>query len=408
MAMKIDFGLAVLVLSDAVDLVGVDAVQHSKRVAALAMASGFAMGWDREALHDLFLASLMHDCAVSTTGEYNRLMTEFAAKDADSHCMRGFEILRRFSPFERAAGIVRYHHESWGEHPVADSAPLTALMSNAVFLADRVDMFVQLGPAGSFIRERAGLLDMLERMEGDYFAPALLEAFKSVSEKDALWLTLEAHHLERHLLRVLERLGEHTITFDQFHDLADIFATIVDSKSPYTSGHSQGVARLSRFLGECAGLSPEDCEYLEISGLLHDLGRLRVPDEIMEKEGPLDRIELAEVKRGAFETYQILSRLPGMNGLARWASYHYEPVLPPREGAPQTTIQPAIVAAADTYQSLTQPRPYRGSLDPDALVETVQKMGVHGKLHPEVVELVVSHSEECWRLAKGLQPAAVS
>ena len=98
----------------------------------------------------------------------------------------------------------------------------------------------------------------------------------------------------------------------------------MDAKSPFTAEHSVGVSRLARFLAERLGVSIENCEKLEIAGLLHDLGKLRVPDEILEKPGRLDKRERKIINTHSYETFQILRNIRGFEEITRWAAYHHE------------------------------------------------------------------------------------
>jgi len=80
------------------------------------------------------------------------------------------------------------------------------------------------------------------------------------------------------------------IEFEDLKSIVLIFSHIVDAKSSYTVKHSDGVADLSRFLGELFNLSAHTCDMLELAGLLHDLGMLRVPDKILDKPRGINRI----------------------------------------------------------------------------------------------------------------------
>jgi putative nucleotidyltransferase with HDIG domain len=115
-----------------------------------------------------------------------------------------------------------------------------------------------------------------------------------------------------------------TASTAQLKQLATLFSCIVDAKSPFTAHHSLGVAGLSRWLAEKMGLPTARCEQLEIAALLHDLGKLRVPDEILEKPAGLNPHERSLINAHSFETYQILRHIHGFEEIACWAAYHHE------------------------------------------------------------------------------------
>ena len=185
--------------------------------------------------------------------------------------------------------------------------------------------------------------------------------------------------------------------------LAMLFARLVDAKSPWTARHSESVARLSVALGRLAGIPEADCEKLELAGLLHDLGKLRVPDEILDKKGKLDPGEWAIMERHTFETWQILRRIRSFTEIAEWASLHHETPsgrgYPFRRAGERIPLPARLVAVADVFQALAQERPYRASLDPRAILRVLQAMVRAGRLDAYGVELAGGNLGACWEAA---------
>jgi putative nucleotidyltransferase with HDIG domain len=149
-------------------------------------------------------------------------------------------------------------------------------------------------------------------------------------------------------------------TPDELYRLGEIFARIVDAKSPFTAEHSVGVARLARYLGERLGLEAGHVDRLEIAALLHDLGKLRVPDEILDKPGRLDARERKIINAHSFETFRILRGIRGFEEIALWAACHHEE--PDGSGYPSTSTPPRrlearILRVADIFQAMVQSAP---------------------------------------------------
>ncbi len=193
------------------------------------------------------------------------------------------------------------------------------------------------------------------------------------------------------------------IGFTELKQLARLFAYIVDAKSHFTVEHSEGVASLSRYLAEQMGLPQESCEKLEVAGLLHDLGKLKVPDEILEKPAALDQRDRSIMLRHSFESYQILRRIEGLEDIALWAAYHHE--MPAGHGYPfhatagELSKEARIIAVADVFQALAQDRPYRDSMHYEQIVPILQELVEEGHLDREVVALVARDPEQCWQQA---------
>lgn len=403
MVVSVDLNQVVLALSDALDLVGVEVVLHGKRVAFVADATASVLSLPERDAQDLFLACLLHDCGVSSTRAAGHLLSEVDWEDSNEHCVAGAELLGRFEPLARQAAIVRLHHAHFDHGELAAAPDGVGRLANLVFLADRVDAFRQKKTGTDVLLARVEIRESIAALSGSFFAPELVKAFLSASEPEAFWLTLETHHLERWLLERTRRAEPRQADLQALKGLARVFARIVDAKSRFTANHSEGVSRLSGLLGRLAGLPAETCERMEIAGLLHDLGKLRVPDEVLEKPGALDEREFAAVERHTFETYQILRRIEPLSEVAEWAAFHHEALsgrgYPFRLSGEEIPFPARLVAAADVFQALAQDRPYRGPLTPQEILAELERMATRGKLDPAAVSLVAGNLLECWTAA---------
>ena len=405
MSVTIDLGQAIHALSDALDLVGVDEVFHGKRVAVMAWQCGRGLGLSEPETEDLFHAGLLHDCGVSSTYVHRCLINELDWEGADFHCTKGGELLGQFPPLAHLAPIVHYHHTHWDALQALELPRPVARLANLIYLVDRVDALVTPHYERDLLLARHNVRDMIWHLSGSFFALELVTLFLDLSDSEAFWLSLEARHLNRF---IHEREREHhlmPISFPELRQLALMFARIVDAKSPYTMAHSLGTARLARFLAEQAGLPVEIRAKIEVAGLLHDLGKLQVPDEILEKPGALTREERSLIERHSFETYQILRGIVGLEDITLWAAYHHE--TPDGRGYPfhcggaELTLEMRIIAVADVFQALSQERPYRQPLTPAQILEMLRAFVRQNRLDGGVVERVGQHLEESWRLATG-------
>ncbi len=411
-ALEIDLAEVALALSDSLDLVGIDVVQHGKRVAHMADATAAVLGLPDSERDDLFLAALLHDCGVSSSQVHQSLMTNFDWEGAPRHCVDGHQLLSGFEPFRRLGDIILRHHTRWNDEVLATLDPAIARAANLIHLVDRVDCLVRGSAERDLLLSRFKVRDRVVSLAGTWFSPELVAAFIEASDPEAFWLATESHHLER----VIDDRSRHRrprpAPVDSLRPLAEIFARIVDAKSVFTAEHSLGVARLAVYLGRQLQLSPNDCDRLEIAGLLHDVGKLRIKDEILDKQGPLDEREHSAIERHAFETFEILRRISAFREIAEWAAFHHEHVTgggyPFHRHGDDLSLPARIVAVADVFQALSQHRPYRVALAPEKTLSILRTMVSEGHLDGEIVEVVAAHLGPCRDAAVNSRPLPIA
>lgn len=399
----------VCALSDALDLVGVDDVAHGKRVGIMAAECAKALGWDAGECEFLVDLGLLHDIGVSSTQTHQHLLLEFDWENSQNHATRGYELLRDFAPLARLAVPIRYHHTRWDKLETLIGQGLSereALEANLIFLVDRVDTFAAPFYAGGTLFEHTeAIRERVRSVSGSYFSPQLVEAFIAASASEAFWLNLEARALRMLLEEHVARTGTEILSENELLQLAKIFARIVDAKSRFTHEHSEGVTRLAVLLAQQMGLSAATCARLEIAGLLHDLGKLRIPDEILDKPGPLDTHERHVMNTHSFETYQILAGIPGFEEIAQIAAYHHE--VPDGSGYPfhlqgaALSQEARILRVADIFQALAQNRPYRAGLSAEAIQAELERLVMAGKLDADIVEAATRDMAAALQAATG-------
>jgi putative nucleotidyltransferase with HDIG domain len=399
----IDLRQAIYALSDALDLVGVDEVGHGKRVGFMAAECARVLPLSDEARIDLFHAALLHDCGVSSTRVHQHLLEEMEWDHADVHCRVGHDLLIGLEVLAPLAPVVRYHHTRWEELCQLGLAPQDALFANLIFLVDRVDSLMAPHYGKDLLMVFKDVRARIAECRDTLFAPQLVDAFLQVSSAEAFWLSLESPHLERYLFDMEREFVPYPISFAELKRLANIFAHIVDAKSEYTAEHSHGVASLARYLAEQLGLSEEQCEKVEVAGLLHDLGKLKIPDDILDKPTALNDEERSIMLRHSFESYQILRRIDGLEEIALWAAYHHE--MPAGNGYPfhansaSLGAEARIIAVADVFQALAQSRPYRDALPPAEIDEILEQLAAEEHLDRDIVKLVIANLQTCWQRA---------
>jgi len=401
---QINLHEAIYSLTDALDLVGVTHIHHGKRVAYLATAFAETLGWPAAQCDQLFLAAMLHDCGVSRTRVHLKLR-EFSWEDERDHCKIGAAMLSQCRQLASLADVVLHHHTHWSAYAGLDVPTEVSELANCIYLADRVDILSVGGieKTDNILLARDEIVDKIVAKRGDWFAPALVDAFLANARSEAFWFRLERGHVSQYAREWVVRCPRHPIEFAELRDLINLFAIVVDAKSAFTSEHSDGVASLARHIGQLFDLPERSCELLELAGLLHDIGKLRVPDEILEKPAPLSAEEFAVMRRHSFDTLDIIKNIHGLEEVAQWASQHHERAdgsgYPFHLRADQLALEARILAVADVFQALAQNRPYRHSLPATEVLAILKTKVTDGALDGAVVECVETHLDSCWQAA---------
>jgi HD-GYP domain-containing protein (c-di-GMP phosphodiesterase class II) len=186
-------------------------------------------------------------------------------------------------------------------------------------------------------------------------------------------------------------------------------ADFADVKSPYTLGHSRGVAELARAAAIACGVPHQETEDLHLAGLLHDVGRAGVSNDVWDKPGPLTESQRERMRLHAYYTQRILGRMHGLARAASLAGTHHERLDGSgyhRGVAARDLNAPArILAAADVYHALTEARPYRRAVSRDAAAQTLEQEARSGRLDAAAVGAVLQASGLRRRQRRRILPA---
>jgi len=180
-----------------------------------------------------------------------------------------------------------------------------------------------------------------------------------------------------------------TWSIDEFIKFVDIFGFIIDFKSPFTATHSTGVAQTAIHLSSLLGFSPTELKKIKIAAFLHDIGKIFIPSEILEKPAKLTEEEFFIMKSHVFHTYMILNSSIKDKDIVFWASYHHEKLdgsgYPFRIKADQIPLGSRIMAVADIFTALTEERPYKKSLSPPEAIKLIGDLANKNFLDRKVV-----------------------
>jgi HD-GYP domain-containing protein (c-di-GMP phosphodiesterase class II) len=281
--------------------------------------------------------------------------------------------------------VVFQTFERWDGKGAPDGISGAELLLGAriITLADVVEVYHRAGGVDAAIavaRDRSG--SQFDPAGVEAFCPAAGEIFGAIADEPAWNMVMDREPAVAFGLTgaVLERALE-------------AIADFIDLKSPFMLGHSRGVANLAATAASEAGHADEDVTLLRQAGLVHDIGRLGVPNTIWDKPGPLTPPEVERVRLHAYLTERILSFSPVLRPLGAVAALHHERLDGSgySKGLTGDAIGPTarLLAAADCYHALREPRPHRPARSAEEAAEVVTAEVRAGKLDSHAVDAVL-------------------
>ena len=307
-------------------------------------------------------------------------------------CDRGASIVRKIGMGDEAAVAVQSLDEHWdgSGYPQRLRGHAISPLARIMAVAQHLDVFaMERGPfqAMSTLRERSGR----------WFDPEIVRAAELLHARGTLWLQClpieggAAAAPEQHTrAAVLDAAPSSAQRAPAHIDLiCEAFSEVVDAKSPFTFRHSMGVTEAARTIGTAMQLPRERIDLLHRAALLHDLGKLRVPNSILDKPGKLDGAEWAVMQEHSALTEKILSRVQAFRELAIIAGAHHEKLdgsgYPNHLQAEDLPLEARILAVADIYGALTEDRPYRPGFPVEKAL-SIMKSDAPSKLDAECFE----------------------
>lgn len=291
-----------------------------------------------------------------------------------TRCHRGADIARQLRFSDEVAGGILSLDEHWNGkgRPQQLAGEAIPLFSRIALLCQVVDVFhAAAGP-------EAALKEVRER-SGSWFDPELVRQFEAMAD-EPFWQGLAAPQLAEWVFIHPAGQGEVALDEDYLDEIAAAFGQVVDSKSPYTAGHSGRVALYTDILATQMGIPEPRRRWLKRGALLHDVGKLGVSNAILDKPDKLNAQEWAAVQMHAAYTEEILSRISAFKELAQVAGAHHERLdgqgYPKGLTADQIALETRIITTADIFDAITAKRPYRGAIPvPQALEMMAEQLG---------------------------------
>jgi HD-GYP domain-containing protein (c-di-GMP phosphodiesterase class II) len=309
----------------------------------------------------------------------------------ETRCDRGAAIVKSLGFPAASSDAVRALDEYWDGRgqPFGLTGDEIPLLARIACLSQTAEVFFAahgVTAAHEMVRER----------RGRWFDPELADVLFAIGPGDPLWSELARDDVAAQV-RELEP-ADRALVLDEagIDRICEAFADVIDAKSPFTARHSRGVATYAGLIGEELGFSRVDLRELRRAGLLHDIGKLGIPNTILDKPAKLTDEEFARIRLHPAYTEQILAGIPAFAGFAAVAAAHHERL----DGrgyhrgvlAGDLPLSARVLAAADVFEALTADRPYRGPMDPDEAI-AIARRDAGAALDPLCVEALTAGVE---------------
>jgi HD-GYP domain-containing protein (c-di-GMP phosphodiesterase class II) len=303
-----------------------------------------------------------------------------------NHWLAADGLAARLGLAQRVRDSVEQTFERWDGKgaPKGVGGEQILLTSRLVALADVVEVYHRAAGTDAAIT-------VARQRSGTQFDPSIVDLFVRHAEsvladldEMSSWETTMA--AEPALAIRLSAAG--------FDAALEAIADFTDVKSPYTIGHSRSVADLAAEAARIAAMGGAAVLAVRRAGLVHDVGRLGVPNTIWDKKGSLSRAETERVRMHPYLTERVLASSAALAPLAAIAVQHHERIdgsgYPRGLAGAALTPEGRILAAADFYQARTEPRPHRDAAAADQAAASLKAEARAGRLDGDAVAAVLS------------------
>ena len=342
------------------ELLGHISTGHSKRLAVLSIITAKGLGLSSKDLIDIAAFSILHDNALTEVNQEEHQYRKYNGGKGYSEtdfnirrCIIG-ENNAKLIPFRtNCRDVIMLHRENAdGSGPFGRSASNTPVKAQIIHLAELIDHNFNLNDISK--PNYLGIIDYVKNNTDTLFSAEVSKAFvKSFKHKHLNALSFGS--IDTTIRKATKSFNdEYSIT--EILNLATLFAKIIDYKSFYSCVHSLGVAQKAIHMADYYKYPTEKGVRFYLAGALHDVGKLMIKNEILQKPSRLTDAEYEQMRSHAFYTHEILGKLKGFDDIVLWASHHHEKLngtgYPFGLDASQLSSEERLMTCCDIYQAL--------------------------------------------------------
>ncbi|NMP38279.1 MAG: HD domain-containing protein [Clostridiales bacterium] len=365
----------------------IDIVRHSlSKIDARLVDHGERVGYIAKKIYEqcpdkseldfskLFVLCVLHDIGAYKTSEIDDML-RFESETPFDHSLYGYLFLKNTTHLSEYAEAILYHHTDYSV--LAEINCRYSRYAEIIHLADRADII---------INSSAQELSSLEKMKGSKFSPQYVDALLSAQSKHGIVEKILSGEYRTENEAVIDSLN---IREDEIMDYLKLLVYAIDFRSPYTVTHTADTAIISMELGTLLGLNSHDMQALYIGAFLHDIGKIAISHDILDKPGRLTPEEFDIIKHHIPEGEEILRGVVS-DEICDIALRHHEKL----DGSgyskgikgEELTLPQRIVAVADILSALSQERSYKSAFPKEKVISILVEMRDSGFLCKRVVD----------------------
>lgn len=373
------------------ELIGVD-LHHSKRVAYTSLRIAQILNLSKEECFDICALAILHDNGITEAVLKNNKEVDnndfFQLETIIEHCSLGENNVKNFPFFTNTKNVILYHHENYdGSGFFGKKTNDIPLMAQIISFADTLDFNFKMDDDS--LHNRENIDNFVQKHVGKLHSKKIANAYFQLSNLRAFWLDQQNLTLTSAINEYLPTM-DIDITLENLLEITKVFSKIIDAKSKFTYRHTSGLIEKAQEMAHFYKFNTEKALKFKIAASLHDLGKLAIPNSILEKNAPLDKDEFDTIKKHTYFTHHMLCNIDGFNEIDKWAFSHHEKL--DGSGYPfglsenELCFESRLMACLDIYQALTEDRPYREGLEHKEVMKILKRMVKNNYIDGKIVE----------------------
>lgn len=360
--------------------------RHTEKVAYIYMKLLQAYNYSEEEIISLVTIAILHDIGaykILSENETGANLYRFDVENPHEHSVYGYLFIRNFGPvqLQKYASVVLYHHFKYRDFDKIDKEYMKE--SQLLHLADRISIIIDKKEIIDF--------DKLENLKNTFFNPEYVNLFIKLEQEEKISDNILNGNYYNEVYALLKRA---IINNKYLDDVLNMIVSIIDLKSKYTMYHNITVASIAREIAVLSGMDLETVKKIQKAARIHDIGKVLIPVEILEKDGKLTKEEYEIMKQHITKGRKILEGICD-NEKIMLATTHHEKLdgsgYPDRLTAEFINKEKRVLIIADIVSALLGRRSYKEEFSKDKIISILNEEVSKNKIDKETVDVFINN-----------------